>query len=174
MEFPEKLKCAVRYVVSACDPIALGNVRLNKILWKADVFTYMRTGESITNWKYIKKRYGPMIKGYDFLMSELEEKGLILKDYATKGGREICLIEAAGNDDSSEALSQEEKDVLDNFIDYITRKTAQSISEESHDKFYSIAADGEEIPLGPVWVEPSAEDILWAEQLVEDYDKVQA
>ena len=54
MLFPEKLKKAVQYVASKSDPLRLGNVRLNKILWKADVFMHMTRGETITGWRYIR------------------------------------------------------------------------------------------------------------------------
>ena len=172
MLFPEKLKKAVQYVAFKCDPYDLGNVRLNKILWKSDVFMHMKRGESITGWRYKKKPYGPMVDGYHLLLSELEDQGIISRNYDFKGKREICLISADTCDLNN--LSEEERNILDSFIDYVTNQhTAQSISEESHDSFYDLTQDDGIIPLGPIRIEPSEGDIQWARQVIDEYDQVQ-
>ena len=171
MFFPEKLKKAVQYVAFKCDPRNLGNVRINKILWKSDVFMHMTRGESITGCRYLKHPNGPVIEKYYDLIYDMESEGTLILDHAYMGNYKIQLIDTEEfNNDG--LLSPEEMEILDRFIVYCTSKTAQELSEESHDGFYLLTPDRGEIPMGPVQTDPSEDAFLWAEQVMKEYDQV--
>ena len=59
----EKYKAAVHYIIASCDdPIKLGSIKLNKILFYSDSDMFFNTGKSITNDEYIKRQFGPVPK----------------------------------------------------------------------------------------------------------------
>jgi hypothetical protein len=168
MKFPEKLKRAVQYIAFKSDPFNLGDIRLNKILWKSDVFMHTEQGKSITGWRYMKYPHGPILDDYYTLLLEMEDEGTLLLAQAYKGNRKIHLIDAYAFE-AYDVFSEKEVEVLDHFIDYVESKAAQEISDETHDLFYNMTGDREEISMGPVIVVPSDDAIMWAEQVLKEH-----
>jgi len=171
MDFTEKLKKVVQYVAFRCDPYYLGDVRLNKILWKADVLMHMERGESITGWRYLKFPLGPMLDDYYTLLRKMESEGMLSLAYVYEDNCKKRIIET-NEFYNNDLLSPEEMKVLDEFIIYVTSKSTREISDETHDMFYEMTGDREEIPFGPVSVEPSEEAIQWAQGVMKEYDQV--
>ena len=71
----EKYKAAVHYIIASCDdPIKLGSIKLNKILFYSDSDMFFNTGKSITNDEYIKRQFGPVPKNILEILKELEDE----------------------------------------------------------------------------------------------------
>ncbi len=48
-----KTKTVIHYVISHTEPEKLGAVKLNKVMWRADVEHYRRYGKTITGQKIL-------------------------------------------------------------------------------------------------------------------------
>jgi hypothetical protein len=125
----------------------------------AAVIAAVRPKKPITNAVYIREKYGPVPKHGILARDQLEREGAIK---TIKEGKLTRIVAARPPDVS--IFSQDELKTVDYWIDHIDRDhTATSISEESHDYAWNIAAMGEELPLYAVLAnrirEPNAEEL---------------
>lgn len=75
MKFDQyKFKQIVLYIINKINKKQLGNVKLNKILWFADLAKCDNTGYSITGEKYIRQNYGPVATHLPQALEELERE----------------------------------------------------------------------------------------------------
>lgn len=164
-----KLKELVHYICdkAAADPSCLGSIKLNKVLWYSDAYSYLKTGKSITGETYVKRQHGPVPKHIPAIVETLVKEGKIARgkvehfgfmkheyislddpDFDTFTAREIVIVNAA-------------------FQHVCINHTARSVSAETHDLIWSLAEMGEEIPLATVFATSVSEldesDIEWAE-----------
>jgi hypothetical protein len=74
-----KFKSLVRYVCSrrADAPDTLGAVKLNKILWLADLSAFYELGAPITSSRYIKHKFGPVPARILPALKALQEEGVL-------------------------------------------------------------------------------------------------
>ena len=62
----KKMKALVNYIAYlAHDPSVLGKVKLNKVLWRSDLNSYLLNGDPITGEQYVKHQFGPVSKHID-------------------------------------------------------------------------------------------------------------
>jgi hypothetical protein len=164
----DKFKALVHYVCARrCDsPNTLGAVKLNKILWLADLSAFYETGKPITTSRYIKQEFGPVPARIMPVLRELEaERVLSIREspFFGKRKKEYVVHRPA----SSDFLSAEELRIVDQTIDHVCDDhTAASVSEASHDHIWMAAEDGEEIPLYTVFAKPGKitdAERLWAQ-----------
>jgi hypothetical protein len=166
-----KFKAMVHYIVAACDPQRLGAVRLNKICWFTDTFTYRITGQSLSGETYVKRKHGPVPKSILATIRELEDEQKIhVRDHQILPTRKMRMFVAL-TDSPADAFSEPEREVLDYIISHVcNHHSANSISELSHDAIWDAANDGEEIPMWATLVSDPAEltpDVLkWARGVV--------
>lgn len=163
----DRFKQLVHYVCSTCadDTAKLGAVKLNKILWLADLNSYYHLEHPITNSRYVKRRFGPVPSRVVGALRELELEGALIVRSAPHFGKrktEYIVRKPAG----VSFLSPEEKEIVDRVIAWVTEHhTATSISNWSHDHIWRAAQDGEEIPHFTVFANPGEitdEDREWA------------
>lgn len=140
----EKLKRLIHYIAwKAGKRDWFGATKLYKVLWFADARQFVLTKHPITGAVYIREKYGPVPKHAMIVRSQLENEGNIR---VSKEGS-LTRIVALTHPDTS-MFSADELKTVDYWIDYIDKShTAQSISDESHDYAWNIAAMGEELPL---------------------------
>lgn len=152
-------------------PERLGATKLNKVLWFSDLLSYIETGKSITEETYIKRQYDPVPKNILSVISSLERLGKIARrDESFHGFLQKQLISLSSCDDSF--LTEAQRKIIDDIIEKICKNyTASSISELTHDDLWSMAQDGEEIPLYAVFSFKPGEihdrDIDWANQRIQ-------
>jgi len=168
-----RFKKLVHYVCWQCadDPTKLGAVKLNKVLWLADLNSYYHLDKPITNARYVKRQYGPVPSRVVEVLRELELEGaLVVRSVDHFGKRKKEFIVRHGAD--ADFLSPEEKEIVDQVIAWVTeRHTAISISNWSHDHIWQAAKDGEEIPHFTVFANPGEitdEDRTWARLQLEN------
>lgn len=149
----QKFKSLVQYVCSrrAHAPDTLGAVKLNKVLWLADLSAFYERGKSITGARYIKRKYGPVPAPIMPALRELQEDGILSVSNAQLYGKQKKeYIVHVPNDGSF--LEPEELSIVNEVIDHVCdTHTATSVSNASHDHIWKAAEDGEEIPLFTVF-----------------------
>ena len=162
----DRTEPVAHYVIARADLNKLGAVKLNKVMWFADLEAYRRFGKTITGQSsYEKRQYGPVPNNIVRAIRHLEQNDMI----ATR------LVPTFGGVDRREHVwlkkpdvsifSPEEVDILNTAITW--DHTAKSISELSHDALWSQAEIGEQIPVGAATVVPDevdGDDIAWALQ----------
>lgn len=171
-----KFKLLVHHVIYMCrDRIdQLGAVRLNKILWFADAFAYQMRGNSITEETYVKRPFGPVPKHILRTLDELKSEGkiqIVEPEYPLDTRKFVSLV-APNEDDFTEA----EKRLVSSTVDAVLSRTANEISELSHDLIWKTAREGEEIPLyatlASMQGEITEEDIKWANGIADKHVRV--
>jgi len=165
-----KFKEAILYICSKANPECLGAIKLNKVLWYSDVYSYWKFGQSITGAKYFKLEFGPAPKAMLPIQDEMIRDGDIeIKTGNYQGMNKTeykCL-----RDPRMSSFSEEEIEILDCYIGEICYShTATSISNKSHDRIYNLAKMQEEIPycatLASVLGDITGDDILWAKEKI--------
>lgn len=150
-EFPEKdpklrLRELILYIAERFqDAKYFGKVKLAKILYFSDMASYSMYGEPITGSAYLRWRLGPVPKGLDNILSEMEQGKLIaiqerrIVDYSQK--RVIPLRPA-----DVSIFSGRDIQILEDTIRELEGLTASDTSEKSHGIAWRITSPDEEIP----------------------------
>ncbi len=143
----EKFKALVHFIVHEClnNPEKLGAIRLNKALWYSDVISYKMNGSSITGASYVKRKKGPVPAKILSTLKELENESKILirEPEAQYDCRKfLCLVKP-----DTKLLSEDERTLAKTMLERVCGRSANEISEETHDVIWEAASEGEEIPL---------------------------
>lgn len=162
----DRTEAVAHYVIARADPNKLGAVKLNKVMWFADLEAYRRLGHTITGQtSYEKRQYGPVPNNIVRSIRRLEQADKIAtREVPTFGGtrREHVWLKKP----DVKMFSADEVDILNAAIDWVCEEhTAKSISALSHDRLWEQAELGEQIPVGAAAVMPDevdGEDIAWA------------
>ena len=146
----KKFKSLVHYVCWKCqDPTKLGATKLNKVLWFADVESFVAAGQPLTGAKYVKQQFGPVPAPILPTLRALEHEAKIAireVEYFGRPKREFFALEKP----DLTMFTADEISLVDQIIEIICdHHTAGSISEATHDAIWQIAAIGEEIPYLP-------------------------
>ena len=149
------------------DPSKLGATKLNKILWYSDVYSFIRTGETITHATYIKQKFGPVPRDIMASRNRLVSQGKIIEREAPFYGYAQTQFIALVKPDIS-MFSPDNIAIVDGVSSSISDDhSATSISNATHDEVWKCAEIGEEIPiwaiLGSGLEEASQEDLVWVE-----------
>ena len=151
----EKLKEMIVYVAAqAQDDPTFGAIKLNKILYYADFAAYRQLGAPITGAAYFKLREGPaprqLLAARDELLAEgrlqIEQRRYFA--YAQK--RPVL---PAGCEPDSEFLRPEEREIVDEVIEFFWGKSAREVSDYSHrEPGWILADDRADIPYESAWL----------------------
>ena len=151
-----RLKDTAHYVIARSAPDKLGAVKLNKVLWYADVFFYRRHGKTITGADtYIKRQFGPVPQNIVPTLRALEEEQKVFsRKVDTPAGTRQEYLWLKRPD--IQAFEPEEIDVLHEVIDWICEnETAHSISNKTHDALWEETEIGEPMSIRAAAVEPA-------------------
>lgn len=166
-----KFKALVHYICSRCqdNPGRLGATKLNKILWYADTGHFLKSGESLTGARYVKRQHGPVPAAITPIVDELVAEGkLIIRDpvYQYDTRQYITLQEP----EIDSVFSASDIRDIDNVIDAVCDShTAKSISIKSHNEAWQMAEIGEDLPLFTVLARPgelTETDMKWADEKI--------
>lgn len=166
----DKFKRLVQYVCEQTteEPEKLGATKLNKVLWLADLFSFVEFGEPITNSQYIKLERGPVPNKILPILRELEAEGAVSISKQPFHGY-VQTQYRANPSVEPDFLSREQKALVDDVIRQVCENhSATSISDLSHTEIWKLADDKEEIPHYAVFSVVPGEirkaDIEWAKQ----------
>ena len=162
----DRLTTTTHYVIARSQPDKLGAIKLNKVLWFADLIAYRTRGKTITGSEtYIKRQFGPVPDGIVPTISKLERDGkIIVRNVETPVGprREFLWIQKP----DVKSFEPEEIDVLHDVIDWICNdESAKSISAKTHDALWDETEIGGHMSVKAGAVVPneiSPEAIEWA------------
>ena len=164
----KKFKQLVHYVCHRCgDPRRLGSIKLNKILWFAEMLTFERTGETLTGEQYVKRQFGPASRHVLRAIEELVDENM-LSVRKPEMQYEPVLYFATGRP-ALTGFSPDDISLVDALVEEVCENhTATSISRMTHDAIYDLAQMGEEIPpyafLASSMGEITDHDLRWAEK----------
>lgn len=162
----QRLMDTAHYVIARSAPDKLGAIKLNKVLWYADVFFFRRHGRTITGAEtYIKRQFGPVPRDIIPTLRALEEDQKVFSRKAeTPAGTRHEYLWLKRPD--LQAFDPEEIDVLHEVIDWICdNETALSISNKTHDALWEETEIGEEMSIRAAAIEPaeiSPDAMKWA------------
>lgn len=144
-KFKDVVHIAIHHTIKAHGSEALGNTKLHKIVYFADMLNYLETGRPLTGAQYQRQHFGPTARHLSWALSELEGDGRISVGnsnyYGYKKKEYASLIDPQTN-----RITSEEADLVKHVADFVCVKTAAEISEFSHDDVWSSVPMGETIP----------------------------
>lgn len=163
----DRTEVVAHYIIARADPNKLGAVKLNKVMWFADLEAYRRFGTTVTGQtSYEKRQHGPVPNNIVRSIRRLEQADKIAtRDVPTFNNgtwREHVWLKKP----DVTVFTPDEVDILNEAIDWVCEMhTARSISELSHDALWEQAEIGEQIPVGAATIvsdELSGADVTWA------------
>jgi len=145
---PERTKAALHYVIfkAQAERQPLGSVRLNKIVFCADVEAFDNWLEYITEGKYIKRPNGPMIDGFPFLIMEMKKERLISEEIKETEIYDIREYASLTEPDMS-LFRPEEIELLDRFTLEICNEPANAASNKTHNHIWEIGEMDAPLPV---------------------------
>lgn len=165
----DRTEAVAHYVIARADVNKLGAVKLNKVMWYADLEAYRRCGRTITGQtSYEKRQYGPVPNNIVRAIRHLEQTDVIttrmVPTFGDKDRRQFVWLK----EPDVSVFSSDEVDILNGAINWVCDShTATSISELTHNTLWEQAELGEQIPVGAATITPDdldGDDIAWALQ----------
>jgi hypothetical protein len=174
----EKLLSAILYIVQNTRPDRLGAVKLHKVLYYADMMTFLETGRAITGTVYRKRPFGPASNAVLHALDELSGDGRLEIEWVDYHGFQKMQFSAAVLTDTN-ALSKAELETLDEMIDFVCNaNSARTISELSHDLPWQMVEFGDVMPyhnaISMIPSFPSDDDLEWAAEEVKRVETARA
>src|SRR5690349_3359577 len=124
----QKLKEALHFVIRNCRPENLGAVKINKVLYYADMISYAVNGAPMTGAIYRKRPFGPASDQILFALRDLALEGKIRVSESDYFGYSKKAYESS-RESSIERLSTSDLALLNEVIEFVCEKnTAKTIS----------------------------------------------
>lgn len=167
----EKFLDIVHFICHETTSEELGNVKLHKILYYADMLYFTDTGKPLTGVEYLKQSFGPTARHLSWATKQLETNKKIhisIRNFYGYQKKDFVSLD----EPKSNKLNQEEKNLILSIIDFVCSRNAKEISEMSHNIAWETADLGEVIPYvsaHALWpIEVTDEDIEWGEKIAQD------
>jgi uncharacterized phage-associated protein len=170
----DKFLATVHFVIEACsgDLDRLGRTKLHKVLYYADMLSYVSRGESLTGVEYIKQPFGPTARYLGWALKELSNSGAIEvreRPYHGFSKQDFILRRPS----VTNRLDAAEQDLLNAVIEFVCGFSAKEISEISHAKPWNSVGFGERIPYATAFLLlpqrlPNASDKAWADEVARE------
>jgi len=164
-----KLSEAILYIANQCaGDHFFGAVKLNKILFFADFFSYVRHGKAVTGAEYMKLHNGPVPKRFMPVKEALVAQGRARVEHRPliNGAIQKRLIPTDQPDVS--VFDARDIDMIHEVIAFLHSASATDVSEMSHDRAWRLAKLRETIPYETAFVsdqEPGEEQLNRAFEL---------
>lgn len=146
---PEKFKDVVHFIISEVEGThgqsALGNVKLHKILYYSDFLSYLSTMRPLTGADYQRQKFGPTARFLSSATRQLMGEGRIeVQDVDYFGYAKKNYLTATMP--RTNRLTDEERSLIREVVNFVCGKSASEISEFSHDEVWSSVQMGDRIP----------------------------
>ena len=132
---PDKLSAAIVYLAQqSLHDDHFGETKLVKLLYYADCAAYQHTGEPITGTTYIRMDHGPYPDGWQAVIQEMEEGGIVRVQeevFETTGAVRKRWLPNENADPT--ALTENDRRFLDEQVHRFWEHTAGQIEAYSHD-----------------------------------------
>lgn len=161
----DRLRELILYIADKCaDDKYFGAVKLNKILWHADMHAYAHYGVPVTGLEYMRLDHGPAPRRLLPVKEAMLEKGEIVEQPRQLGRRTQKRIIPL-REPNLEIFSGKDIAAVDAVIEFLWDKTADDVSEMSHWRAWRITPPGELIPY---------EAAFLSDEGITEYDKIRA
>lgn len=174
MESKERLREMMLFISDRCesDP-TFGAIKLNKILFFSDFFSFAERGRAITGVPYRKYAQGPVPTVLKRLRDKMAQDGdIAVRKKRYQGGMQDRVVPLREPDlgifDGRDIVMVEE------VIEALWGLSGTEVSKLSHDRAWRNASEGEAIPYEAAFVsdEPLTErDIAIAEDMIAEYER---
>jgi len=144
-KFKDVVHYVVHYVASRHGPEALGNTKLHKVLYFADMLRYLASGTPLTGADYQRQRFGPTARLLGVCLRELEREGRVRTERVDYYGYAKSEYRALSLPDMS-TLPDRDRTLIEEMAEFVCARSAVEISEFSHDDVWSSVPMGERIP----------------------------
>lgn len=144
-----KLKELTLHIAQRCATHQLfGKIKLNKILFFADVNAYLHRGRPITGVNYVKREFGPVPEHMSERIKELQDaRDAALEERDMPDMTQQKRVVALRKPDLS-MFTAEDISIVSEVIDWFRPVSANDVSEISHKSVgWDVARMGEIIPL---------------------------
>lgn len=163
----EVLDDVIFHVINACAEADLGAVKLNKVLYFADMWHYMQSRKPLTGITYRRRPHGPTSNDLFRRLKQLEKENKISVQKVDYFGYSKTVYKSRRNA-PTHMLNEDQIAFLDEVIDFVCRKnSAKTISELSHTRAWESVEYGEVIPYRSASMmfaqEISDETLEWAQ-----------
>jgi hypothetical protein len=140
-----KLREAIIFIAerSASDP-GFGAIKLNKILHRADLRSFVQYGRPLTGVEYQALTNGPAPRRLLPIKKQMLQAGEIDEDEREVGGHTQVRIIAKRPHDPS-VLTESDVEILNIIISELWGRTAVDVSEASHGRAWRIARKGDDL-----------------------------
>lgn len=147
MAMANQAKQLIRDIVGVAGGELAGKVRLHKAFYMAHLFFWKEQEGLLTDYPIVRLPNGPGIDHGDDLIEELEQEGVLelgtrkVGPYSETVFRLVASIEIEPNNPRYDAIRKA--------VDWVKRKTATKLSEETHvwSRSWRNGVDGEELDI---------------------------
>lgn len=173
-ESKERLRELVLFISDRCenDP-TFGVIKLSKILFFSDFFSFAEHGRAITGVPYKKYGRGPVPTVLERLRDEMEQSGEIaIRKKRYLGGTQHRVIPLREPD--LDKFNAHDIVMVEQIIEALWGRGATEVSGLSRDRAWRNASEGETIPYEAAFVsdEPLTEhDKAIAEEMITEYER---
>lgn len=129
----EKFSQVVLYILNKINGSQLGSVKLNKILWFADVKMVELGKEQITGDTYIRKDYGPVSKHLNYILRTLASERSIKIE---RENPDSMWLYTPLKDADINAIKEDEKSIIDKYIEDFRYMAPSDISNMTHTPYW--------------------------------------
>ncbi len=144
-KFKDVVHLAIHHAVATHGQEALGNTKLHKIVYYADMLHYLGVGEPLTGADYQRQRFGPTARHLSWALQELVKEGRISVGHTNYYGYAKTEYAALMNP-TSNRINPDEAGLITHVADFVCAHTVSEISEFSHDEVWSSVPMGQRIP----------------------------
>lgn len=144
-KFKDAVHVAIDCAVREHGVSSIGNTKLHKIMYYADMLRYLEFGVPMTGAVYQRQKFGPTARHLGWALRELESEGRIRVGDSQYFGYKKLDFEPL-QQPASNRLSDEEVNLLGHMVDFVCVRSASEISEFSHDEVWASVPIGEAIP----------------------------
>ena len=129
----EKFSQVVLYILNKINGSQLGSVKLNKILWFADVKMVELGKEQITGDTYIRKDYGPVSKHLNYILRTLASERSIKIE---RENPDSMWLYTPLKDADINAIKEDEKSIIDKYSEDFRYMAPSDISNMTHTPYW--------------------------------------
>lgn len=144
-KFKEVVHYAVHYSAHEFGADTLGNTKLHKILYFSDMLRYLASGTPLTGADYQRQRFGPTARHLTACLKELEGERRVQTTRVNYYGYQKAEYQSLAQP-QPQALSDEDRSLIEEMATFVCTRSAVEISEFSHDDVWASVPMGERIP----------------------------
>ena len=131
-----KQEALILYVVSKfTDYKKLSKTKLNKIFWFIDCAKYRKGYEVISEFKYKKNHYGPVVDRIENIYAKLIKEGFLEEKKFINGGNKTTSFKALKKPNLSYFNNVDIK-IIDDIVSEFEEKSANHLSDLSHNDYW--------------------------------------